>query len=66
MDSDKSIVAESGIQEMKIIVPGAKIGIQRITDMDGNGHRHRQRFHGDRDEQVLIHGSSPIPPKPNT
>ncbi len=37
MDSAKSVLAESNIQEMKIIIPGAKVGIEKITDMDGNG-----------------------------
>ena len=57
MDSGKSIVAESGIQEMKIIVPGAKIGIQKITDMDGKPVVIGTGFTATRAEQVLIHGS---------
>ncbi|MCU0235513.1 MAG: PKD domain-containing protein [Acidobacteria bacterium] len=59
MDSGRSIVAESGIQEVKIIVPGAKIGIRKITDMDG-----REIASGGaatRAEQVLIHGSLTYP-----
>jgi PKD repeat protein len=35
MDSSRNILAESNIQEIKIIIPGVTIGIQKITDMDG-------------------------------
>jgi len=36
LDSNKNILAESNIQEIKIIIADAAIGIQKITDMDGN------------------------------
>jgi PKD repeat protein len=56
-DSGKSVVAESGIQEMKIIVPGAKIGIQKITDMDGKPVTIGSGYTASRAEQLMIHGS---------
>jgi len=61
MDSGKSVVAESGIQEMKIIVPGAKIGIQKITDMDGKPVVIGSGFTASRAEQLMIHGSLTYP-----
>ena len=61
LDSGKGIVAESGIQEMKIIVPGAKIGIQKITDMDGKAIPIGSGFTASRAGQVLIHGSLTYP-----
>jgi hypothetical protein len=60
-DSGKSVVAESGIQEMKIIVPGAKIGIQKITDMDGKPVAIGSGFTAARAEQLMIHGSLTYP-----
>lgn len=61
MDSGRSIVAESGIQEMKIIVQGAKIGIQKITDMDGRPVAIGSGFTAARAEQLMIHGSLSYP-----
>jgi hypothetical protein len=60
-DSGRSIVAESGIQEMKVIVPGAKIGIQKITDMDGKPVAIGSGFTAARAEQLMIHGSLTYP-----
>jgi hypothetical protein len=60
-DSGKNIVAESGVQEMKVIVPGAKIGIQKITDMDGKTIPIGGALTMTRAEQVLIHGSLTYP-----
>jgi len=61
MDSGRGIVAESGIQEMKIIVPGAKVGIRRITDMDGREIASGGGSAATSAEQVLIHGSLTYP-----
>jgi hypothetical protein len=54
-------LAESGIQEMKVIVPGAKIGIQKITDMDGKPVAIGSGLTAARAEQLLIHGSLTYP-----
>ena len=56
MDSAKSIVAESDIQEMKIIIPGARIGIEKITDMDGNGIAFGNGLASTRTDPLLIQG----------
>jgi hypothetical protein len=61
MDSGKSIVAESGIQEMKIIVPGARVSIQKMTDMDGKAIPIGSGFTASRADQLLIHGSLSYP-----
>jgi hypothetical protein len=61
MDSGKGIVAESGIQEMKIIVQGARIGIQKMTDMDGRAIPIGSGFTATRAERVLIHGTLTYP-----
>ncbi len=54
-------MAESDIQELKVIIPGAKIGIQNITDMDGKPIVIGGGFTVTRAEQVLIHGSLTYP-----
>ena len=56
MDSGRSIVAESDIQELKVIVQGAKVGIEKITDMDGKNIAIGSGFTATRSEQVLIYG----------
>lgn len=56
MDSTRAVVAESDIQEMKVIVQGARIGIDKITDMDGKSIAIGSAFTTTRAEQVLIHG----------
>jgi hypothetical protein len=60
-DSGKSIVAESGIQEMKVIVPGAKIAILKISDLDGNPVASNGGVAATRAEQLLISGSLTYP-----
>jgi hypothetical protein len=61
LDSGKNIVAESSVREMKIIVPGAKIGIQRITDMDGKGIALGSDFTATRNDKLIIHGHLAYP-----
>jgi PKD repeat protein len=61
MDSGRLIMAESGVMEMKIIVPGAKIGIERITDLDGNGIAIGGGLASTRAERVLVHGGLTYP-----
>ncbi len=61
LDSAKSILAASGIQEIKIIIPGASIGIEKITDMDGNGIAIGSSFTSAKTEQLLIHGQLTYP-----
>lgn len=56
VDSSRSVVAESDIQEMKIIVQGAKIIIDRITDMNGKSLIIGSAFTVTRADHVLIYG----------
>lgn len=56
LDSVKNIVAESSVQEMKVIIPGAEIGIQKITDMDGKGITLGSNFTAARNDQLIVHG----------
>ena len=56
MDSAKSILAESSIQEIKIIIPGAKVGIEKITDLDGNGIVFSNSSASTRTDPVMIRG----------
>jgi PKD repeat protein len=55
-DSGRAIVAESGVMEVKIIVPGAEVGIRRITDMDGHGIAIGSGFTASRAERLLVQG----------
>jgi len=61
VDSIGNIVAESGIQEMKVIVPGAKIGVRKITDMDGRTIPIGSGYTASRAGQLMIHGSLTYP-----
>jgi len=61
MDSGKNIVAESGVREMKIIVIGAQIGIEKITDMDGKGIDIGASFTAARADHLLIQGTLTYP-----
>jgi PKD repeat protein len=56
MDSSKGIIAESNIQEIKVIIPGAKVGIQKITDMNGNNIAIGNSFTATKVDHLLIHG----------
>lgn len=56
MDSSKNILAESNIQEIKIIIPGAKVGIEKITDMDGNGIALGSSYTLTKTDTLMIHG----------
>jgi hypothetical protein len=60
-DSGKNIVAESDVQKMNVIVPGAKIGILKITDMDGKTIPVGSAIALTRAEHVLIHSSLTYP-----
>ncbi len=60
-DSGGGVVAESGIMEMKIIIPGAQVGIRRITDMDGRDIAIGGAFTASNSEQVLIQGGLVYP-----
>ena len=61
VDSTGNVVAESGIQEMKVIVPGAKVGVRKITDMDGRTIPIGSGFTASRAEQLMIHGNLTYP-----
>jgi PKD repeat protein len=61
LDSGKNIVAESGVMEMKIIVVGAQIGIEKISDMDGHGVAIGGNFTSARADYLLIQGTLTYP-----
>lgn len=61
VDSSGNIVAESGIQEMKVIVPGAKVGLRKITDMDGRIIPIGSGYTASRAGQLMIYGSLTYP-----
>ncbi len=61
VDSTGNTVAESDIQEMKVIVPGAKVGVEKITDLDGRPVPIGSGFTASRAEQLMIHGSITYP-----
>lgn len=61
LDSTNTVVAESPVQEMKIIIPGARISIQRITDMDGNGIELGGDFTVARNDRLLVQGQLAYP-----
>jgi hypothetical protein len=60
-DSGKSVVGESGIREVKIIIPGAQIGILKITDMDGRDIAMGRSFTTSRKDRLLVHGEIVYP-----
>jgi PKD repeat protein len=55
-DSNRNTLAESNIQEIKVIIQGAKVGIEKITDMDGNDIVIGDGFTLTRSDPVMIHG----------
>jgi PKD repeat protein len=61
LDSNHAVVAESPVQEIKLIITGAEIGIQRISDMDGNGIALGGDFTTSRNDQLLIRGQLSYP-----
>jgi PKD repeat protein len=56
MDSSKNVLAESSVMEMKIIIPGATVGVQKITDMDGNGIGLANGVTSTKADPLLVHG----------
>ena len=56
MDSNKNVLAASSVQEMKIIIPGAAVGIQKISDMDGNGIEFVNGITVSRADPLLLQG----------
>ena len=56
MDSNKSVLAASSVQEMKIIIPGAAVGIQKISDMDGNTIEFVNGITTTKVDPLLVHG----------
>ena len=56
MDSSKNVLAESSVMEMKVIIPGATIGVQKITDMDGNGIGLANGVTSTKADPLLVHG----------
>ena len=55
-DSGGNVVAESNVQEMKVIIIGAAIGIQKLTDMDGNDIAIGSGFTATRSSPLLVQG----------
>ncbi len=61
VDSTGNSLAESGVQEIKIIIPGARVGVRKITDMDGRAIPIGSGFTASRAEQLMIQGSLTYP-----
>lgn len=61
LDSAGATLAESGVQEMKVIVPGAEVGIEKVTDLDGRPVAIGPGFATDRAERLLVHGRLTYP-----
>jgi hypothetical protein len=61
LDSAKNILAESPVQEMKVIIPGAEISIRKITDMDGKSIARGSDFTASRHDLLLVHGQLTYP-----
>ncbi len=61
VDSAGAVVAESGIREMKVIVPGARISIRRISDMDGRDIAAGPGEVAARADRLLVHGTLTYP-----
>jgi PKD repeat protein len=61
VDGAGVVVAESGIREMKVIVPGARIGIRRITDLDGRAIASAAGEVATRADRLLVHGTLTYP-----
>jgi len=60
-DSLGNVVAASDVQEIKVIIHDAKVGIERITDLDGRSIPIGNGFAITKTEQVLICGSLSYP-----
>lgn len=56
LDGAGNTVAESEVQEMKVIVPGAQVGIEKITDLDGRPAAVGPGYAAARAERLLVHG----------
>ena len=61
LDSNHTVLAESPVRELKVIIPGAAIGIQRITDMDGKGIAPGGDFTAARSDRLLVQGQLTYP-----
>lgn len=61
LDSNHAVLAESPIRELKVIIPGAEIGIQRITDMDGKRIMLGGDFTAAPSDQLLVQGQLTYP-----
>jgi len=56
MDSNKIVLAESDIQDIKVIILGAKVGIEKITDLNGRNIAIGNSVTSTKTDQLLIHG----------
>jgi PKD repeat protein len=55
-DSNENIIAESDIQDIKIVIASAEISISKITDLDGNEIQINKNINSDK-EDILVYGS---------
>ncbi len=57
LNSFGEVVAESGVREIKVVIATAKIGINRVTDLDGNEVRIERGNIRVRADDLLVYGS---------
>ncbi len=57
MDNTSNVVAESGIQDMKVVVATAQISLNKITDLAGQEIKVGKNVVNTSKENVLVHGS---------
>ncbi len=56
LDSNKNVIAESDIQDIKIVIASAEISINKITDLDGNEIQINKNVNSNK-EDILVYGS---------
>jgi len=61
LDSAGATLGESEIQELKVIVPGAEISIEKISDMDGNPVARGDGGAASRAERLMVYGRLTYP-----
>lgn len=57
LDTMGNVLAESDIQDIKVVIATANVTINRVTDLEGNEIRSGSDVVRVRDEDVLVHGS---------
>ena len=61
MDSGRAVMAECDIREMKIIVPGAEVGIRKITDLNGKSIDFEGGIASAQADYLLVQGTLTYP-----